>query len=406
MTVIRQQFRVEFDYTVAFSRDVFGEGAAALRDVFERAGEGPHRVLTVVDEGLLEVDAGIGDRLRAFADAHADLVELVAPPIAVRAGEASKADSSDVDRVIKAVEHERICRQSFILAIGGGAVLDAVGFAAATAHRGVRLIRMPSTTLAQNDAGIGVKNAINAFGRKNFIGAFAPPFAVVNDFALLDTLPARDRRAGIAEAVKVALIKDAGFFDRLYTQRHALAAFEPEATEQMIVRCAELHLEHIRTSGDPFELGSARPLDFGHWSAHRLEEISGGELRHGEAVAIGVALDALYSHATRRIDEIALHRILVLLEDLGFTLAHPALRWLEIGPALESFREHLGGGLCITLLDAVGRGVEVHDIDPQLMTDCVKALFERDAARQRAGTEARETGHREGTNPDVREGRS
>ena len=93
-----------------------------------------------------------------------------------------------------------------MVAIGGGAVLDAVGYAAATAHRGVRLIRVPTTVLSQDDSAVGVKNGINAFGKKNFVGSFAPPHAVLNDFDLLRTLQDRDWRAGISEAVKVALL--------------------------------------------------------------------------------------------------------------------------------------------------------------------------------------------------------
>ncbi|MGH0037548.1 MAG: 3-dehydroquinate synthase [Myxococcota bacterium] len=398
MIEIQQRFAIDFTYPVLFTRDAFGAGEAALEAVFERAGARRHRVLPVVDAGLLDADPGLRPRLRAFADRNPGLIEWVAPPLSVRGGEACKQDALDVERIHELVERHRICRQSFVLAIGGGAVLDAVGYAAATAHRGVRLLRMPSTVLAQNDAGIGVKNAINAFGRKNFVGTFAPPYAVVNDAALLETLPSRDRRAGIAEAVKVALVKDAGFFEELFAARGALARFEESASQRMIVRCAELHLEHIRTSGDPFELGSARPLDFGHWAAHRLEEISEGDLRHGEAVAIGVALDALYSHAAGMLDELAARRILVLLEELGFQLAHPALRWLDVEDALQAFREHLGGALCITLLEGVGCGTEVHEIDPAAMRACIGALLQR-----KAGQEA--TSHA-GPMSDVRQGRS
>src|SRR5207249_9146075 len=104
---------------------------------------------------------------------------------------------------------------SYIIGIGGGTLLDVVGLAAATAHRGVRHVRIPTTTLSQNDSGVGVKNGINAFGKKNFIGAFAPPFAVINDFQLLASLSERDKRAGYVEAVKVALIRDAYFFASL-----------------------------------------------------------------------------------------------------------------------------------------------------------------------------------------------
>jgi len=375
---IRQSFAVEYEYPVLFTRDALGAGEAALLSVLRRAGAGPHRILATLDSGLLHADPGLPERLGRFGERHAELVSWVAPPVTVAGGEACKQDAAVVERLHRLVESHRIDRQSFFLAIGGGAMLDAVGYAAATAHRGVRLIRMPSTTLAQNDAGIGVKNAINAFGRKNFIGCFAPPFGVVNDLALLETLPARDRIAGIGEAVKVAVIKDAAFFDALHANRARLAALEPAATEQMVLRCAELHLEHIRNSGDPFELGSARPLDFGHWSAHALEELSDTALRHGEAVATGVALDTLYARRIGMLDELSCHRILTTLEGVGFVLAQPVLRWLDVEAALAAFREHLGGQLSITLPVAIGRAVDVHTIDLDAMRACIAQLLRRD----------------------------
>jgi 3-dehydroquinate synthase len=379
---IRQRFAVPYEYPVFFTRDALGAGEAALVSVLERAGAGPHRMLAALDGGLLRANPALPEQLAGFAARHPGLVEWVAAPVTIPGGEACKGDAAVVEGLHRAVERQRLCRQSLIVAIGGGAVLDAVGFAAATAHRGVRLVRMPSTVLAQNDAGIGVKNAVNLFGRKNFVGTFAPPFGVVNDLALLDTLPARERIAGIAEAVKVSLIKDAAFFETLHANRHRLAALEPEATEQMILRCAELHLEHIRAAGDPFELGSARPLDFGHWSAHALEELTDAALRHGEAVAIGIALDSLYAVRTGLLDELSCRRILATLEDLGFTLTHPALARLDVEAALAAFREHLGGGLSITLIEGVGRGVDVHEIDVETMRGCIHQLLRRHQRRE------------------------
>jgi 3-dehydroquinate synthase len=379
---IRQSFAVHYAYPVFFVRDAFGGGEAALLSVLRAAGPGPHRLLAALDGGLLRADPGLPARLARFADRHAALVELVAAPLVLPGGEACKQDLAAVEALHRAVERHRICRQSLLLAIGGGAVLDAAGFAAATAHRGVRLVRMPSTVLAQNDAGIGVKNAVNRLGRKNFAGSFAPPFGVVNDLALLATLPARERIAGIAEAVKVALIRDAAFFETLHANRLRLAALEPEATEQMIVRCAELHLDHIRAGGDPFELGSARPLDFGHWSAHALEELSGGSIRHGEAVAIGVALDSLYAARVGLLDELSCRRIVATLEDLGFVLAHPALAQLDVEAALAAFREHLGGRLTITLIRAIGRSVDVGAIDAAAMRASIARLLRRSAPRE------------------------
>jgi 3-dehydroquinate synthase len=382
MREILQSFAVQYGYPVFFVRDAFGAGEDALLAVLRAAGPGPHRMLAAVDGGLLRADPGLPARLAGFAERHAGLVELVAAPLVVPGGEACKQDLATVEAIHRAALRHRICRQSLLLAIGGGAVLDAVGFAAATAHRGVRLVRMPSTVLAQNDAGIGVKNAVNRFGRKNFAGSFAPPFGVVNDLALLATLPARERIAGIAEAVKVALIRDAAFFEALHADRFRLAALEPEATERMIVRCAELHLAHIRAGGDPFELGSARPLDFGHWSAHALEEIAGAALRHGEAVAIGVALDSLYAARIGLLDELSSRRIVATLEDLGFALGHAALAQLDVEAALAAFREHLGGGLTITLIEGIGRSVDVHEIDAPQMRASIAQLLRRSAQRE------------------------
>jgi 3-dehydroquinate synthase len=334
---IEQSFEVRFSYPVIFTRGALAPENPALREVLARAGERRHKLLTVLDAGLLQADPSIVDRLRAYAARHRDRMELVAPPLVQRGGEICKSEPLEVDELHTLVERHHVCRHSFVLAIGGGSVLDAAGFAATTAHRGVRLIRMPSTALAQNDAGIGVKNALNYHRRKNFLGTFAPPFAVVNDL-------------------------------------ERLASFEPDAMEHMVVRCAELHLHHLRASGDPFELGSARPLDFGHWSAHKLEEISGNELRHGEAVAIGIAVDALYSQQMGMIGEQDLFDILTTLETIGYDLHHSSLRRLDVDTALSEFREHLGGDLSITLLCGIGRGVEVGEIDRAVMNKCVSSL--------------------------------
>src|SRR5207237_994945 len=215
----------------------------------------------------------------------------------------------------------------------------------ATAHRGVRHVRVPTTTLSQADSGVGVKNGINAFGKKNFIGAFSVPFAVINDFEMLSSLPVRDKRAGYIEAVKVACIRDAGFFEAIERDTARLREFAPQAMEQLIYRCAELHVNHIATSGDPFELGSARPLDFGHWAAHKLEQLSEYKIRHGEAVAVGIALDVVYSRRMGFLDTASSERVLRLIEALGFDLFANELLNVDssgdcvILKGLEEFRE-------------------------------------------------------------------
>ena len=378
---IRQRFSVGYSFPIHFTRGVFDTGNTMLRETLRGAGPRRHRVLLAVDSNVADSDETLLERFAAYVAAHSDAMEMAGPPLVVRGGEICKSDPVEVDAIHGLVEKYRIDRQSFIIACGGGAVLDAVGYAAATAHRGVRLVRLPTTVLAQNDAGVGVKNGVNAFGRKNFLGTFAPPFAVINDFDFLRTLPARDMRAGIAEAVKVAAIKDIEFLDWLHRERRQLATFAPAAMEHMIHRCALRHIEHVG-SADPFETGSARPLDFGHWAAHKLEELTGNELRHGEAVAIGCALDSMYAFECGLISEIELRKLLHTLEDIGFELYHPALARMDVGEALEQFREHLGGELTITLPDGLGRKVEVHEVDLTLLRRCAVRLAERAHRRE------------------------
>jgi 3-dehydroquinate synthase len=246
----------------------------------------------------------------------------------------------------------------------------------------VRHIRIPTTTLSQADSGVGVKNGMNAFGKKNFIGTFAVPWAVINDSELLTTLSTRDKRAGYIEAVKVACIRDASFFKTLERDADKLARFDPEAMERLIHRCAELHVKHIATSGDPFELGSARPLDFGHWTAHKLEQISDYKIRHGEAVAIGIAIDVIYARRMGFLDTKSAGRILKLIEKLGFDLYSNELKHVDsegslvVLKGLEEFREHLGGQLTITLLKEIGKGFEVHEMHAPTVIAAVHELEE------------------------------
>lgn len=384
MDTLDQRITVTYDYRVHFTRDLFeerdGPFARTLRNP-DRSG--PSDAFVVLDRGVLEHHPELPDRIERYGREHEGL-RWTREPIVLPGGEDAKNDPALIDRMRRAVYEDGLCRHSYVVAIGGGAVLDAAGFAAATAHRGVRHVRVPTTVLAQNDSGVGVKNGVNAFGTKNFVGTFAPPYAVFNDATFLTTLDDRDWRAGISEAVKVALLKDPAFFEWLEEQAGRLAppVRDLDRMERLIHRCAELHAEHIATSGDPFEKGSSRPLDFGHWAAHRLEDLTDYELRHGEAVAVGLALDVVYSHLEGRIDERAVERVLGLFTDLGFEIFVPALtRHLDdpdhpesIFRGLESFREHLGGRLTIMLLEEIGRGVEVHAVDRALYREAVERL--------------------------------
>ncbi len=295
----------------------------------------------------------------------------------VPGGEAVKNDVHILERMLKVLNEADMDRRSYVVVIGGGAVLDAVGFAAAIAHRGLRLIRIPTTTLAQADSGVGVKNGVNLFQKKNWLGAFAVPWGVINDRALLASLSDRDFRCGFSEAVKVSLLKDADFFDRILRDAFSIAA-RGTACWSVIRDSALWHLQHITSGGDPFEMLEARPLDFGHWSAHKLEAMSDFELRHGEAVAIGVAVDTVYSSLVHGLPADDADRVLVALERLGLLIDHPALLQTdELFSGLEEFRQHLGGRLTITMLSALGRPVDVHDIDRTRMAEAIEIVVNR-----------------------------
>jgi 3-dehydroquinate synthase len=376
---VDQRFALELAYPVLFTEQMFESGNGALREVLT-ADSGRARVMVVIDGGLADAQPDLASAVRGYFAAHATALELVGEPLVVQGGEQAKSGTHVVDRVLAQLFAARMDRHAYLLALGGGAMLDAVGYAAALFHRGMRLVRAPSTVLAQDDAGIGVKNGVNAFGVKNALGTFAPPHAVINDFDLLRTLPLRDHIAGLAEAIKVALIRDAAFFDWIEREADALRSRDSEATRYVIQRCAELHLAHIRGAGDPYETGSARPLDFGHWSAHKLELLSEHQLRHGEAVAIGMALDTRYAQLRGALDEAACERVLRTIARVGLPLTHSALALTEadgkraVLRGIEEFREHLGGRLTVTLLEAVGRGVEVHDIDEVTMERAIALL--------------------------------
>ena len=382
-----QRFAVNYEYPVHFTNGLFDPANSILRDTLTRLEPGRrHRCLVFVDDGFLAARPSLLAEIEAYANAHASALELVVAPITIAGGEKIKNELFHIEWMTGLVQQHQIDRHSFVIAIGGGAVLDAVGLVAATSHRGIRHIRVPTTVLSQNDSGVGVKNGVNLKGAKNFIGTFAPPFAVLNDLDFIAALPAREKTAGMAEAVKVALIRDAAFFHWLERHVDALTLFEAGVMATMIRRCAELHMHQIAHAGDPFECGSARPLDFGHWAAHKIESLTRNHVRHGEAVAIGIALDTRYSVLAGLLQPGLEDRVAALLELLGFDLWHPALEARAsdgshpLLKGLSEFREHLGGELTITLLEDIGRGIEVHEMDEERVRAAIGWLKERRTA--------------------------
>jgi 3-dehydroquinate synthase len=381
VTLARQKLAVPFEYPVAFTRGLFDPRNTLLVDTVDRLQEKRcHRVFVCLDAGVAKALPALPARIAAYFKTYDDSLELAGRIEKIRGGEASKTDFNTVTRAVGWMAERKLCRHSVVMVIGGGSLLDVIGFAASLVHRGLRVIRVPTTVVAQNDVGVGVKTGIDYLGAKNFLGTFAPPFAVLNDFDFLDALSQRDWVAGIAEAFKVAMIKDRRFFRFLCTHAASLRQRDCPAMEKLVITCARLHLDHIRRGGDPFETGSARPLDFGHWSAHQLEVMSGYALRHGEAVAIGLALDAFYATEKGLLPTAELGALLAGLRDSGLPFWHPVLGRkdpngsLTVLRGLEKFREHLGGALTITLPAPVGKRIEVHAMDHRTLTEGVAFL--------------------------------
>jgi 3-dehydroquinate synthase len=382
MEYLQQEFSVRFAYKVFFTTHLFDAGNTLFKDfLLEKKSAGlRQKILFVIDSGVAQYHPQLAAKIKNYFSGNSS-IQLIDDIMIIPGGEAVKNDDVFFQRIVEAVNKYGIDRHSYLVAIGGGAVLDLAGYAAAVSHRGIRHIRIPTTVLSQNDSGVGVKNGINYFGKKNFLGTFAPPVAVFNDYHFLTTLEDVDWLSGISEAIKVALIRDPEFFVWLEEHAELLANRDLPAMQYLVKRCAQLHMEHI-ASRDPFESGTSRPLDFGHWSAHKLEQLTDFSIRHGEAVAIGIALDSTYSHLAGMLAAADLERILNLFRKLRLVVCHPLMEIKEenspILQGLNEFREHLGGQLTIMLLRGIGKGEEANEMNVELITEAGRWLIHRE----------------------------
>ena len=361
--------KLNFKHRIRFTKGSFGAGNTVLNDVLETNGHA--KVLVFIEKNVAKAFSKLEKQVKDYFVAAAGL-ECTSVRVLVGAEECKR--NEDVLRAAwDAVEEDKIDRHSSIRAIGGGAFLDVIGFAAATAHRGCRFVRFPTTTLSQDDSGVGVKNGINAYGKKNWIGAFNVPYAVINDFDFLYSQSEHICRSGLVEAIKVALVRDKSFYLWLEDNGELLAQLRPAILEEAVERSAMLHAEHIATGGDPFESGSSRPLDYGHWAAHKLEQLTHFELSHADAVAVGVALDTVYSWKLGLLSQQQAEQVVQLLMTLKMPIWHEGLEIRDshnkrrVFAGIEEFREHLGGELTVMMLEDLGKGKDVHELDTVLL---------------------------------------
>lgn len=260
------------------------------------------------------------------------------------------------------LEH-RHNRTTTLIALGGGVVGDLTGFAAATFQRGVDFVQIPTTLLAQVDSSVGGKTAVNHPRGKNMIGAFHQPRCVIADAAVLETLPDREYRAGLAEVLKYGVIRDAAFFARLEAGADALRNRHAESLIDAVRRSCEIKADVV--AADEREGGVRAILNFGHTFGHAIETLTGyRQFLHGEAVAIGMVMAADLSMRQGLLPGSDARRIRAVLEKLGLPVTSPVLALEAMLAAMGMDKKVLDGRLRLVLATSLGSAVVTDDVDP------------------------------------------
>ena len=301
------------------------------------------------------------------------LQDLPATPIILPDGEQHK-HLATLGRIYDQLMAARIDRKSTLIALGGGAVGDITGFAAATWLRGVRYIQAPTTLLAQVDSSVGGKTGVNHSLGKNMIGAFHQPACVIADMTVLKTLPQREVKAGLAEVLKYGLINDSGFFDWLAAHAAGLLALEPNLLADAVARCCRAKAAIV--AGDEREAGVRALLNLGHTFGHAIEAAAGyGVWLHGEAVAAGMVMAADLSRRLGWLDAAAARRIRAVLEDdFGMPVIPPADisvdKYIEF---MSSDKKAEQGKIRFVLLKGIGRAEIADDVERPLLARTLTA---------------------------------
>lgn len=376
---IKQSFKIDFNYNIFFTKNLFDIKNKLLINILNKEDKNKKKILIFIDRNVAKLHKTLLKNIQLYTDKYKNHINLKCHPILITGGEKIKNHYLLAKCIYNIINKYKICRKSYIMAIGGGTIQDLIGYIASTAHRGIKLIRIPTTVLSQDDSGIGVKNGINFLNKKNFIGCFDIPFAVINDFTFLKSLNNKILIEGISEAIKVSLIKDETLFHYIEKYTKQITERKQEYLEEIIYNCAKLHAEHISKNGDPFEKLSSRPLDFGHWSAHKIESLSKYKISHGNAVSIGIALDCTYSYLIKLLSKLEWKRIIKTLINLNLPIYSKELTIIKnnnqiIFNGIEEFREHLGGKLTITLIKKIGNKLDVHHINKFLYKKSIKIL--------------------------------
>jgi 3-dehydroquinate synthase len=338
------------------------------------AGEQPYEV--VVGTGILsELPGLVGKRAETAAVIHDEQLGAVARPVCraleeagyrvavteVPAGEAAK-DVAVLARLWSWLAESKVTRSDCVVGIGGGAVTDLAGFAAATWLRGVPVVHMPTTLLGMVDAAVGGKTAIDIAAGKNLVGAFHPPAGVLADLATLETLPRADYVAGLAEVIKAGFIADGEILRLVAADPDGAATPHGQHSRELVERAIAMKARVV--SADLRESGLRETLNYGHTLAHAIEKLERYAFRHGDAVAIGMMFAAEVGRLSGRLteDEVALHKD--LLSSVGLPVSYPRSAWPALRETMSLDKKARGARLRMVVLDGVGNPV-IFDSPPE-----------------------------------------
>jgi len=378
-----------FEYPVCFTSDVFSPANGDLRDVIVRLEpKERHRIAAIVDRGAIVAQPELNLHIERYAQCHHDALDLVAPPIVQGGGERTKDDPALPARIQAYLHALELDRRSVLLVVGGASFLDLVGFAASTVRSAPRVVRIPTTALAQAGLAVLPRSAIHAFGTKNYLCTYRPPFAVVCDRRFIETQRTRAKVFGLVHAVRIALLRDRALFDWIVAHAVRLALGERDAVVELLRRSATHHVD-LASSMRGDDLPSADdPLTFGAWSADAIEAHTERRIRQGEALAVGLALDATLGALHRTHGEAEREQIHRLLERLGLRLWHDTLGHVDSEGRLlllDGLSERASGRAPrVPLLRGIGAGVAPHELREDVLREAITRLALRDARRAHA----------------------
>jgi len=282
----------------------------------------------------------------------------------VPAGEEQKSLET-ASRLYEALTDFYAERTTPILALGGGVIGDLSGFVAATYLRGVPLVQLPTTLLAQLDSSIGGKVAVNHDSLKNKIGAFYQPKLVLSDITALKTLPNGELSDALAEAIKYGAIRDAELFAYIEQNLEAIKSLDDTALETIVARAAMIKAEIVEK--DERDFGLRQILNYGHTLGHALESVSDFRIRHGEAVAIGMVAAARISQRLGTLERKEVTRLRKVISGAGLPTSLPGLEINKLIQAMKHDKKNVQGNIRFVLLKSIGEAYTSDEVTPTII---------------------------------------